>query len=455
MRTILIPFIVVALLLAGCGGSDGGDTTSAAEDRGDEREQSSDAEGGDDEAAAGDSADAGDGEATTGAAPLTGAVAFSFSTPLAVDAATGTATPLGPPLARFSPTAFARADDAAYAVMQVGDPDNFDLATDYLVRIDAATGELTTLTTLQELDSSTGAPIDTYGPILPVDGAVGVVTRGADAKTIETFDAATGELVTSIPADEFGTVVTDGVGYVSTIYGGLVRLDPATGAREELIAEGTAFRDAAPDADLVAATETEDGSPLSAENADALETVVSLVEVDLGNAVLDDSGVWWINERAGISFQDGTQAIHEALAFYDFAAGQITTYVPTGEFGARFLPEDANFDVSTLQQAEMVVVDGTVFVNDQPVRDDGENGRILAIDPATGSVEVRYEPDLAGADYHTLELLDTAPDGLWVVVKRYTITEENADGSRSSTFETQVVQLDPASGAELAVVALQ
>lgn len=42
------------------------------------------------------------------------------------------------------------------------------------------------------------------------------------------------------------------------------------------------------------------------------------IDLDLGNAVFADGGVWWINSRSGISFQDGTTALHEALAFYDF-----------------------------------------------------------------------------------------------------------------------------------------
>ena len=85
----------------------------------------------------------------------------------------------------------------------------------------------------------------------------------------------------------------------------------------------------------------------------------------------------------------------------------------TGAFGARFLPDDATFDTVTLRQAEVVVVDGIVFVNDTPLR-----------------------------------------SGLWVLVRRFTVVEENADGSRSSRFVTEVVQLDPATGAELGAVPL-
>ncbi|MFN3218364.1 MAG: hypothetical protein ACE367_17865 [Acidimicrobiales bacterium] len=39
-------------------------------------------------------------------------------------------------------------------------------------------------------------------------------------------------------------------------------------------------------------------------------------------------------------------------------------------------------------------------------------------------------------------------------MQRFTISEENPDGSRTSTFTTQVAQLDPATGAELGSVPL-
>lgn len=386
--------------------------------------------------------------------PLTGAVAYWFSTPFAVDIDAGAATPLGPPGGQSDPTKLTRGVDAAYIVVRVNDPEDPDLAAESLVRVDAATGELTTVAELQAIDYGAGTSPDSYGPVLPVEGAVGVVRRSDTAKTIETFDVATGELVVSIPADEYGFVVTDGTAYYSAIFGGLARIDPASGERTDVIAEGTAFRDVAPDADLVAATITEDGAPLSAENAEAIEQLVSRVDIDLGNAVVAGDGIWWINSRPGISFQDGTAALHEALAFYDFGTAAITTYVPTGEFGARFLPDDAAFDVATLGQAEMVVHDGAVFVNDTPLRTGDDSGALLRFDPATEAFSVFYEPDLAGADYAELTLLDTATDGLWVIVQRYTITEENADGSRSSTFETEVVQLDPATGDELGAVPL-
>jgi hypothetical protein len=459
---LIIAFVFV---LAACGGGDstpgesgasGDDAAIEGPDGGDAGHGGAAAEG-DAAEDADQSTDQGDDAGSAGAdgpVPLTGAVAYSFSTPFVVDIDAGTATPLGPLGGQSDPTKFARGADAAYIVVRVNDPQDPNLATESLVRIDAASGELTTVVELQAIDSSAGTSPDNYGPVLPVEGAVGVVKRTETTRTIETFDVATGEPVASIPADEYGFVVTDGTAYYATVFGGLARLDPASGERTDVIAEGSAFRDAAPDADLVAATITQDGAPLSAENAEALEQLVSRVEVDLGNAVFADGGVWWINSRSGLSFQDGTTAVHEALAFYDFGAGAITTYVPTGEFGARFLPPDADFDVATLGQAEMVVIDGAVYVNDTPLRIGDDSGALLRFDPAAAAFSVLYEPDLAGADYAELTLLDTATEGLWVVVQRFTITEENPDGSRTSTFTTEVAQLDPATGAELGAVPL-
>ncbi len=451
MHRLPVLLIAFLLVLTACGGGDstadggepaaGGDGAVTVPESGDSVPETGDESG----------AVGADGVSP---APLTGAVAYSFSTPFAVDLATGTATPLGPVGGQSDPTKFARGAEAAWIVVRVSDPEDANLATESLVRVDAATGELTTVTSLQEIDFGAGTSPATYGPVLPVEGAVGIVKRTDDTKTIETFDATTGEIVVSIPADEFGFVVTDGTAYYSTISGGLVRLDPLSGARTDVIAERTAFRDVAPDADLVAATSTEDAAPLSAENAEALERVIDLVEIDLENAVFADGGIWWINSRFGISFQDGTNALHEALAFYDFETSAITAYVPTGEFGARFLPADAGFDVATLSQAEIVALDSGVYVNDTPIRTGDESGAILRFDPEAATFAVFYEPDLAGADYAEVELLDTAPDGLWALVQRFTITEENADGSRSSMFETSVVQLDPATGTELGEVPL-
>jgi hypothetical protein len=461
VHRIIGPILLFVFLLAACGGdaSTAGDGDSGVDDAG-----ASSGDAGSDAAAPEESGATGEGEGPGSAAreagspaPLTGAVAYSFSTPYVVDVEAGTATPLGPPGGQSDPTKFARGADDAYIVVRIDDPDDFDLATESLVRIDAATGELTTIAELQSIDRSTGTAPDTYGPVLPVDGAVGVVERTETAMTIETFDVATGELVVSIPADEYGVVITDGSAYYGGIYGGLARIDPVSGARTDVIAEGTALRDVAPGADLVAATTTEDGAPLSAENAEALERLIDLVEIDLGNAVFADDGIWWISSRPGISFEDGTAALHEALVFYDFEVAAITTYAATGPFGARFLPDDATFDVATLRQAELVVVDGIVFVNDTPLRTGDESGALVRFDPAApadSGFTVHYEPDLAGADYAELTLLDTAPDGLWVVVQRFTVVDENADGSRSSRFVTEVVQLDPATGAELAAVPL-
>jgi len=218
------------------------------------------------------------------------------------------------------------------------------------------------------------------------------------------------------------------------------------------------LRDVGPDVDLVAATVTRDGSALSAEGAEALEsTSLRVLDIDLPDAVITGDSIWWMATRSGISLPDDTQALHEAVARFDIATGLITTWAPTAGIGARFLPEDSAFNVATLDDAQLAVRADTLFVADTTVREEAKNGRLLRFDEASGTLEVFHEPDPAGADYWTLDLLDTTAatnTDVWTIVTRYTITEENPDGSRSSTFERTVVQLDPVTGAEITATPL-
>ena len=97
-------------------------------------------------------------------------------------------------------------------------------------------------------------------------------------------------------------------------------------------------------------------------------------------------------------------------------------------------------EVSTSSQGTWHAIGDTVWFAD--ARD---NGDLLRLDPASG-VEAFDIAPIGGADYTQIELVPNDPDGVWLILEDWTITESNDSGT-SATGDTRFVLVDPVTGA--------
>lgn len=337
--------------------------------------------------------------------------------------------------------------NAAYAIGRLKDAEDPAVTTTLLTRIDLATGAVEVVSELAVKDSNSSEPTDTFRPLLLTTDALhlGRTPRGGTLK-LEQYDLDTGAVVGFIDAGNVGSIATNGIDIYAESPGGVSRADPATNTWSTLIENGTTWTDLGPVLDFAGAIVTEDGEPLGSEDVESIDRLLGLARVELDNAVITEDSVWFIASDFGFRTDDGRSGILEAVARYSLESGALTGWYPTDELGAHFLPPDATFDVVTLGDASMVMRDGFIFIDDSSLHDDREGGSILRLDPDAGILTRFYTPDLEGADFYEIELVNTDPESLWVNVERHVLGGERSDGTRRSTFDNFATRIDTTTG---------
>ena len=181
---------------------------------------------------------------------------------------------------------------------------------------------------------------------------------------------------------------------------------------------------------------TRSGAPLEGEWADDLLRFLDLRPTVAGITASGDSLYWQFNENW--TDAEGTDsAIVGGFVEFDPATAQLTAVWPIGPSVGAFPDEN---EISTASQGTWHSTAGTVWFAD--ARDDGE---LLRLDPTAGVTAFGFEP-AAGADYTRIEALPSDPDGVWLILEDWTITQSDESGT-SATGDTRFVLVDPDSGA--------
>ncbi len=187
---------------------------------------------------------------------------------------------------------------------------------------------------------------------------------------------------------------------------------------------------------------TENGDPVPAEELDSMFAFADTTPSS-SEWVIDDNGhAWWV--FAGTrGYRDGDnseKAIIGGVLEFDLATDQVVEVYPLGDHAGRWLPDDDTFDVTTLSSVDLAYSGGHLWIMDTT-----EDGLLLGLDPATGTIEAHQLVKGEGVDVTEAEILAYDADGLWLEVNRAVVTE-NDDGSRSRLGELHLDRIDGSSG---------
>ncbi|HEC10548.1 MAG TPA: hypothetical protein ENI86_13455 [Acidimicrobiales bacterium] len=188
---------------------------------------------------------------------------------------------------------------------------------------------------------------------------------------------------------------------------------------------------------------TESGEPVPAEELDSMFGFGDITPSG-GKWVIDgDRHAWWV--FAGIrGYRDGEdsgKAIIGGVVEFDLDSNQLVEIYPLGEYAGRWLPDDDTFDVATLSDVYLAYSGDRLWIMDGT-----EDGPLIGLDPATGTVEAHQLVKGEGVDVTEAEILAFDADGLWLEVNRAVVTE-NEDGSRSRLGELSLVRIQGTTGA--------
>ena len=436
-RTIraLATILVAAVVFAACGGDDAAtDSSPSASDTTDE--------------ATGDtSADQPEPEPQDGG-PIEGALVsvLSFDFGLwALDPAGGDSVALTVPdtgySERLAPALTSPDGSRAYMVVYTQvDGQSFTHRVG-LGEIDLATGSGRLVAELGQDRSDDEATDYTTWELLGVADDTVWLVRDDGMDTVLAVDPATDTVVEAVaPSDQivrYPAVVGDVL--YAHVNGQIVALGAA--GWEPVID----LNDLAPDAafDVASINDfavTRSGQPLTADFADSILSFFEPAPTAAGMVAMGDLLYWQFNTNQGQA--DGETAILGGFVEFDPATATVLRSWPIGPSVGVFLEENR---LETSSLGTWHVADGVVWFAD--ARD---NGDLLRLDPATGVTAFDIAP-LEGADYTRIELIPNDPDGVWLLVEDWTITNEDESG-RSASGETRFQLMDPTTGDPLVVV---
>ena len=145
--------------------------------------------------------------------------------------------------------------------------------------------------------------------------------------------------------------------------------------------------------------------------------------------------LWWLvaNPRT----VGEVNAIIGGLVRFDIDTAQVEAVYSLGDRLGEYGDE-----ITTIAGAQMRYVDGQLYVLDQR-----DNGQLLVVDTADGSLRPTQLERGDGVDYTSADLLPGDPDAVWLEVRRMTITsEDEAAGTRSASGPIYIERFDPVTG---------
>lgn len=271
------------------------------------------------------------------------------------------------------------------------------------------------------------------------DTTAWVVETGSalEGEALLAVDIASGAVTTVVEASESrvrGPAVVDGTLY-GQVDGSIARLGDA-GWESVAVVNELAFDGFLSPATMRDFAITRSGTPLDEEWASSMLGFFAPRPTVAGMVAAGGFLYWQFNENW--SNAEGTDsAIVGGFIQFDPVAGAITGAWPVGSSVGDFPGEN---EVSTSSQGTWHSTGDTIWFAD--ARDDGD---LLRLDPASGVEPFDIEP-VAGADYTRIELAPNDPDGVWLILEDWTVTESNESGT-SATGDTRFVLVDPATGA--------
>lgn len=434
--------VVACLMAAACGGDD--DVDGAAEqpgtaDPGDTADDSPD-----------DGADAEDGGDDGGDGTAGGPVEGALVSVLTFDFGLWALDPDG-------------GDPFEVAVPDVGFADRTDPP---LVTPDGSTAVLTVFTTVEgesfsnhvglaavDLGTGEGRLVAEFGQDRADDDATDVsswellgasdttawvaeIRSDVDGEAVLAVDLVSGEVAIAVAASESlvrSPAVVDGALH-ALVDGSIVRLGP--GGWEVVVSLGELeFDEPMSPAMIAEFAITRSGAPLDEEWASTMLSFFDPTPTISGMVGAGGFLYWQFNENW--SNTDGTDtAIVGGFIRFDPATARITGAWPVGPSVGEFLEDN---QITTSSQGTWHATGDTVWFADG--RDDGD---LLRLEPAVGVDAFDIEP-LAGADYTRIDLVPNDPDGVWLILEDWTITESGESGT-SATGETRFVLVDPVTG---------
>ena len=428
----LIGLLVVLALAAGCGGDDdaGGDPTPATDDQADDDGEVVDE---DTTEPAGGSVDG----------ALVSVLAFDFGL-WALDPAGGQPFEVVVPDVGFADRQMPplTTPDGSTAVLTVfttleGQTFSNDVG---LGAIDLATGEGRLVAPLgQDRADDESTDFNSWELAGVSDTTAWLIeTRsGVDGQALLAVDLASGTVETAVEASESrarGMTVVEGQLY-GQVDGSIARLDDG-GWESVAVLNDLAFEQFLSPSTIADFAITRSGTPVDQAWA---ESMLTFFDPRPGVAGMVGAGgllYWQFNETW--SNAEGTDtAIVGGFIEFDPATASITGAWPLGTSVGDFPDEN---EVSTSSQGTWHAIGDTVWFAD--ARD---NGDLLRLDPASG-VEAFDIAPIGGADYTQIELVPNDPDGVWLILEDWTITESNDSGT-SATGDTRFVLVDPVTGA--------
>lgn len=312
--------------------------------------------------------------------------------------------------------------------------------------IDLATGEGRLVAELgQDRADDESTDVSSWEIVGISDTTAWITENGSDldGEALLAVDIASGAVATAVEATESrvrGPVVLDGTLY-GQVEGTISRLGD-DGWETVAVLNDLGFDEFVSPATIDDFAITRSGAPVDEEWASSMLTFFDPRPTSAGMAGAGGSLYWQFNENW--SNAEGTDsAIVGGFVQFDPGTAQITGVWPLGESVGAFTGEN---EISTSSQGSWHTTGGTVWFAD--ARDDGD---LLRLDPASG-VEAFDIAPVDGADYTRIEVLPNDPDGVWLILEDWTITESDDTGT-SSTGRTRFVLVDQDTGAlELEII---
>jgi len=326
-----------------------------------------------------------------------------------------------------------------------------------IARIDLETSEVLKLAELG-FDRETDESETTFSHSIEAVLADSVVVRsgefGEDA-TYRVYDSTTGAELNSFspPVYEQDDDTASCSGTVSDLFGlsdgrligislgSVAIIDPATGEIELMRECGVPSPELS---DFVSPADFGDYAVLNNGEVPTDEDIDRFLgtELEVSRGFVEGDGdLWWLNVSSRSS--NDVRAIVGAVVQFDLATQSVEAVYQLGEFIGQYTEcPDAEgvCNLQTLEQAQLRYIDGRLVMVEI-----GENGRVLVLDPSTGEISATPIAAGDGVDFTRTDLLSGDPSGVWLEVRRMTVTKDD-DTGRTASGPLYIEQFDPVTG---------
>lgn len=172
---------------------------------------------------------------------------------------------------------------------------------------------------------------------------------------------------------------------------------------------------------------------------DTIEMLAGSVEATVANGtfVEGDGSLWWIF-NSNVSTLDGDEqisAVAGGVVESDLASRTVTNVWPLDEAAASWLVDADPPQVSTLSQADLRYLDGSLWIMDWR-----EDAPLRCLHAGTGDVTEIVIPLGDGFDLLEARMISNDPEAIWLDVTRKVVTSDE-DG-RSTNGEGFIDQID-------------